>query len=641
MIRSFVMEPGPLMQLGPFIRRALITSARRGAVFADRVAAVIVTAATVAGCTLFWDRLGWDRTTIAGAAWFGVSTFGVVMSILALVASAFACSQAAPTIPSERDRKSLDSLLATRLTSAEIVAGMMTAGLVRSANWLAATLPVVVLVAIAGGVHPRLVFLTAAGVGSSMFATSGLAAVISVYAPNRARAIAMGIGLVLAWIDIPLMFEFLQPRVWPGIPRSLLDAVHCLVDSTPAGVAMGVFEPTLVPRPFGLVEAIVRMIAFQICGGSLLILWAIWQLRPASRALYDGDWPAHTRWLWRAIQRRQRQRQPLGDDPILWNELHSQRASSVAGQIAAWIGRVVGIGAVALGTSWFAFPAFAELAARGYGASREGFTTPEINPLSRVLIGKLLLPAGSAAPGQSRLEFNMALRQFSALFVMLYVAVVCGTAAVGTVHERERDTWHSVIATSLTAWEILRAKMLAALWRARNTGLMLIALWVVGVAAGSIHPLGFLNAVVGLSAIGAFYAAVGVSLSLHLSELKQADKMLLYLILCVSPISALAIFLPGSASVFPGACSPPFLIWSSLFSYEHVQSVVHSGVMPQFGATSIAPGVSARVVLGACWIGTIVHAAGAFFLARVTCRRFDAIVGRPIRSRDEQLTAIP
>jgi ABC-type Na+ efflux pump permease subunit len=621
------------MQLGLFIRRALITSARRGAVFVDRVAAVTVTAAVVAGCILFWDRLGWDRTTIAGTAWFGVSTFGVVAGSLALLAMSLACNWVAQAIASERDRKSHDSLLATRLTSAEIVAGMMTAGLVRSASWLSAALPVVILVAVAGGVPPRLVLLTGVGIGSSMFAASALAAVVSVYTPSRAGATAVGAGVFLAWIDIPLLFEFIQPRVWPGIPRSFLDAVHCLVDSTPAGMAMGVFEPALVPRPFGPIKAFARMIAFQICGGSLLLLWAIWQLRPVSRALYDGDWPAHARWLFRAIKRRPQPRPPLGNDPILWNELHSQRASSVAGQIAAWVGRAVGIGVVALGTSWFALPAFTELAERGYGASREGFTTPEINPLARVLIGKLLLPAGSAAPGQARLEFNMALRQFSALFVMLYVAIVCGTATMGTLHERERDTWHSVIATPLTAWEILRAKMVAALWRARSAGLMLIALWVVGVAAGSVHPLGFLNAVVALIAIGAFYAAFGVSLSLQISELKQANSTLLLVVLCVIPISALAIFLPGNASVFPGACSPPFLIWSSLFSYEDVQSSVRSGALPQFGATGFKADVSARIVLAACWFATIAHAVGAHILASVTCRRFNALVGRPVRPR--------
>jgi hypothetical protein len=165
-------------------------------------------------------------------------------------------------------------------------------------------------------------------------------------------------------------------------------------------------------------------------------------------------------------------------------------------------------------------------------------------------------------------------------------------------------------------------------------GLMVIALWTVGLLAGAVHPLGLLNAVAGLIAIGTFYAAVGVSMSLHIGDRKQTDHMILLVVLCVLPMSGLAILLPGSASVLLGAGSSPFLIWSSLFSFEDVESMIRSRVLPQLGATSIKPGVSARMVLAACWLAVIAHAVGAYFLTRSTCRRFDALVGRPIRSRN-------
>jgi ABC-type Na+ efflux pump permease subunit len=621
------------MQLGLFLRRALVTLVRRRTVFDDRVTAVILVEAVVAGSVFFWEQAGWEQTTSAGAAWFGRATFGLVVGIQTLLAMSLVCAEVAPSIASERGRKSLDSLLSTRLSSAEIVVGMMVTGVVRCANWLAAALPVVVLVAIVGGVQPLFVLSIGAGLCSSVFAATSLAVAVSVYAPNRPKAIAVVIGPLVAWLDIPLIVEFLQPRLWPGAPRWFLHALHWLVDSSPAGVGVGAFLPTLVPRPFGLIEALARMTAFQVCGSLLLILWAIWQLRPASRALHDRDFPIVTRWMWHAIRRRPRPRRPCGGDPLLWNELHSQGASSLAGQVVAGVGQLVGIGVLALGTSWFALPAFAELAERGYGAAPEAFTMPEVNPFARVLIGKLLIPAGSAAPGQARLEFNVALRQFSALFAMLYVVMVCGTAAMSVIVEREHDTWQSLIATSLTAWEILRAKMLAAIWRAREAGLILIALWAVGLWAGAVHPLGFLNAAAGLIVIGAFYAATGVSLALQIGERKQANHMILLVVLCLLPLSGLAILLPGGASVFWGACSTPFLIWSSLFSYEDVQSMVHAGVLPQLDGTSIKPGASATMVLAACWIATIAHAAGAFFMLRWTLRKFDALVGRPIRSR--------
>jgi hypothetical protein len=190
-----------------------------------------------------------------------------------------------------------------------------------------------------------------------------------------------------------------------------------------------------------------------------------------------------------------------------------------------------------------------------------------------------------------------------------------------------------LIATPLTGWEILRTKMLAAIWRARSAGLTLFALWVVGLVAGAVHPLGFLSAVTGLIVIGPLYAALGVSLSLQIGERKQTNNVILVLALCVLPLCGMAIMLPSSASILLGACSAPLLVWSSLFSYEDVQSLVHSGVLPQLGGTSIKPGVSARMVLAACWIAMIAHAAGAFFLTRSMCRRFDPHVGRPVRSR--------
>jgi hypothetical protein len=163
--------------------------------------------------------------------------------------------------------------------------------------------------------------------------------------------------------------------------------------------------------------------------------------------------------------------------------------------------------------------------------------------------------------------------------------------------------------------------------------LTLIVLWAVGLLAGAVHPLGFLNAVAGLIAIGAFYAALGVALSLRIGERRQTNHTIILLVLCVLPLSGLVILMPGRASVLLGACSTPFLVWSSLFSYEDVWSVVHSGVLPQLGGTSIKPGASARMVLAACWLATIAHAVGALFLTRSICRGFDSLVGRPVRSR--------
>ena len=127
---------------------------------------------------------------------------------------------------------------------------MMVMGLVRSANWLAAALPVVVLIAIVGGIPPTLLMLTAAGLGSCAFTAAALAVAVSVSAPNRSRALSASIGLLVAWLELPLLVEILQPLAWPGCPRFLVHALHWLVDSSPAGVGVSAFLPTLGPPAF-------------------------------------------------------------------------------------------------------------------------------------------------------------------------------------------------------------------------------------------------------------------------------------------------------------------------------------------------------------------------------------------------------
>src|SRR5262249_25068710 len=138
--------------------------------------------------------------------------------------------------------------------------------------------------------------------------------------------------------------------------------------------------------------------------------------------------------------RRRRPRPPCKDDPVLWNAIHSNRRATVAGWIEGQLIGLVWIGSIALATSWFAGPAFRELAARGYGAAPEAFTMPDGNPFARVLVDKMIMPAGDPASGQGRLEFNIALRQFSAFCVFFYVVAIVGAAAEGVKGERERDT---------------------------------------------------------------------------------------------------------------------------------------------------------------------------------------------------------
>jgi hypothetical protein len=86
--------------------------------FFDRRVAAVPTALIVTVYAGAWDWRGWDRASVAGAASFALATFGWIVAVHVTLALAHVPILNAPAIASERDRKSLDSLLATRLTRA-------------------------------------------------------------------------------------------------------------------------------------------------------------------------------------------------------------------------------------------------------------------------------------------------------------------------------------------------------------------------------------------------------------------------------------------------------------------------------------------------------------------------------------------
>ncbi len=145
--------------------------------------------------------------------------------------------------------------------------------------------------------------------------------------------------------------------------------------------------------------------------------------------------------------------------PVLWNEIYSNRGCRPAARVAGWLILATWIGLLGAATSWFAVPAFQEVAGRGYGAAPGGLAASDESPFARVLVNPFVIAAaGGTVPGQARLQFNTVLRQFSTMFSLLFVFSVVGAATQSLETEWKRDTWLSLLATPLTGWDILRAK---------------------------------------------------------------------------------------------------------------------------------------------------------------------------------------
>ncbi len=154
-------------------------------------------------------------------------------------------------------------------------------------------------------------------------------------------------------------------------------------------------------------------------------------------------------------------------------------------------------------------------------------------------------------------------------------------AADGIVSERTRETWDSLIATSLPARDILRSNMLAGLWRMRALVTTLFALWTIGLVAGSVHPAGYLVSLLVAAAWTWLMLVFGLSTSIAANDRAPANYRFMGLLFLGTGALALPFLLPAKFnSVLLGTGSPPFVAWMSLVSYRDVRNAWQYSVYP-------------------------------------------------------------
>ena len=176
--------------------------------------------------------------------------------------------------------------------------------------------------------------------------------------------------------------------------------------------------------------------------------------------------------------------------------------------------------ALGYATVFFGRPALVELWHHGYTA---GVTTAE-RPEWNLIIRFLMSDYGVNPPADiARTEFNLFLRYITTPMMFFIAMMAASTAATGIATERARETWTSLIATPLTAQDILRSKMLAALWQMRWVLTTMLVLWTIGLIAGAIHPLGYLAVVIELAALTWFFLARETLASVRATDLGRDD----------------------------------------------------------------------------------------------------------------------
>ena len=124
-------------------------------------------------------------------------------------------------IADERQRKTLQYLLASCLTSSEIVIGKLTARLLLTAVFIGLSLPIYVILSFLGGVDPDMVVFFFAASGSTMFFLGTLAILVSTHAkrPREAVSVVHSRTRLVAWSHDALDVRAMARRSLAGSLR--------------------------------------------------------------------------------------------------------------------------------------------------------------------------------------------------------------------------------------------------------------------------------------------------------------------------------------------------------------------------------------------------------------------------------------
>ena len=258
-----------------------------------------------------------------------------------------ASRRSARCIAEEKERRTLDFLLTTRLGNAEIILGKLAARMVVFVSTATAGLPVVLLLNRLGGVDGWLIVIGYACIASMGFFVSALSIWCSVTAPDSRRAGARAFFLIVAWLWLPFAVAFILPRFGIRLPAWLMAANAWLL-ANPFGLLLKFPGMTASQA---LIDAIAWMCGLQFVGGLVFLLAAIVQLRSAFRAQVSDEARGIVRRFFFPPW-RYRRRPAVGDDPILWRERYTCRPRGLARLIDVLVQLLIGV-AIAYPTSFF------------------------------------------------------------------------------------------------------------------------------------------------------------------------------------------------------------------------------------------------------------------------------------------------
>jgi ABC-type transport system involved in multi-copper enzyme maturation permease subunit len=514
LVLAVFLRRGWLKLFGPVLFYDLVRSARRSRTFLVRTGYLSILLLVLCWMYFAWVPHGHVGGPIHSSqiAEFSMLFFATFMAAQLVLVIILTPAYTAGAIAEEKERKTLEFILATDLRNREIVLGKVVSRMAHLSLFLLAGLPVLSAVQFVGGFPPLALLLGYAGTGVTMASLACLSIFASVVCRRTRDAVLFVYLVILAYLAVSFFAQYLasQYAAAMSFPSTAEWTSPLTLDDVLSAVQAG--NPLLVmqrlsPRGNLDLDAMPAALgSYSIFHGLLAgacLFAAVGLLRRAS--LKEPRTP-------RLAAQKKRTRPPVGERPMIWKELWLERLVR-----RRWL---VGGTLLVLFLLSF-FPAltllvryYDDVAAVRLGFGRRGYSAPWD------MLGK---------------EINHWLRIVGTLVAVLGHTGVGVRAATSVRGEHDRDTMTGLLTSPLTSEEILFAKWLGSVLSIRWFALWLAAIWCVGLALGGLSPL----AVVPLVVAYVVYAAAVASLGLWFSVVCRTTlrailaTMVTGLVLCV------------------------------------------------------------------------------------------------------------
>ena len=471
--------------------------------------------------------------------------FGVYMVVQFILVCVLTPASVAGAIAEEKERRTLEFLLATDLRDREILFGKLATRVGSLLLFLGAGLPILTLMQFFGGIDPDQVIAGFAATVLVVLSLAALGMAASVLARKARDAIALTYLTAVAYVIgsfLVYALAIIPALKWDvdilGYAVSSEDAAYPIVAGNPFFMVPEVLE-TRGGRTTDLFTPLWHFAAFHLFVIAIFLAWAGLRLRSIAlaqtfgstrRSIFQRLVPSRREKSSPAPRRRVSPRKPtrpeVGSAPILWKEVFVD-----AGLRMGAFGKVVVMGLVGLSfvpiafIFWFSF-----VDSPGWQDPGDWWSIERWEQFGEGMNGYLRV-AGTVATS----------------LVFLAVAVRGAGVISG---ERDRHTLDVLLTTPLNAPTIVWGKWWGCILGMRWAWAWVFSLWVLTLAAGGVHPIMFPAAIISIAVYASGYAWIGIFCSLQMRSTLRATMgaillsifcgggyFLIFLMCCVLPLS--------------------------------------------------------------------------------------------------------